>query len=494
MLEPIIYHVDEHQISPDLIADEAKIVIRELQRHGYKAYLVGGGVRDLCLGKRPKDFDIATSATPEQIKPLFRHCLLIGRRFRLAHVRFKKLTIEVATFRAGDTECEELIEHDNTWGSPHEDALRRDFTLNGLFYDLAEETVIDYVGGFKDLQQRVLKTIGDATVRFRQDPVRMIRLLKFQARYGELTIDSATLGSLQACRTEIVKSSSARLLEELLRMLESSHSAKFFHLMSAHGLLEPLMPHLENRMQHKEMRFFDYLRACDFMHATSSKKLSRDCILASVVWSLMESSLATNLEDRSQMARIHEVAMKTHEEIEAMKGALKHIPKRMKTSICSIIGLQARLSYTGFKETRSDFRRREKVLQHPSFLEALQLLELRALVDTRYSHACYFWLESYHAYRSGNLQYINFFDDEEGEEGAKPKEKKTSKRPALKKKAQDSQSQALFNKLPASGEQKNDPEHEESFGFGKESELKTPVMRALIPPPTRLLSTTIDEF
>ena len=176
-MQRIVYSTNDHQIDYNLIDPDALLVMQRLQEAGFTAYLVGGGVRDLLLKKIPKDFDISTSALPEEIKKLFpRNCILIGRRFRLADVRFGHKIIEVSTFRSGDNEGGSLIVHDNEWGTPEEDVLRRDFTINGLFYDPSNHTVIDYVGGWNDIQKKVLRTIGNAHYRFRQDPVRMIRL------------------------------------------------------------------------------------------------------------------------------------------------------------------------------------------------------------------------------------------------------------------------------------------------------------------------------
>ncbi len=178
------YPFESHSLPIDKIDPDALYVMEKLRAAGYVAYLVGGSVRDLLLNHIPKDFDISTSAEPEQIKKVFRNCILIGRRFRLAHIRFGKKIIEVATFRSGDPDTDALIIRDNKWGSPEEDALRRDFTINGLFYDPATQTIIDYVDGYPDIQKRIIRTIGQPFIRFRQDPVRMLRLLKFQARFN----------------------------------------------------------------------------------------------------------------------------------------------------------------------------------------------------------------------------------------------------------------------------------------------------------------------
>ena len=225
-MQPIIYTATEHRIKPSQIDKDALYVMAKLIQNGYVAYLVGGGVRDALMGKTPKDFDIVTSAKPEEIKRLFSNCLLIGRRFRLAHIRFGKKIIEVSTFRSGDINDSELILRDNSFGTPEEDVLRRDFTINGLFYDPKDHLVIDYVGGFEDLSKHLLKTIGNPTVRFKQDPVRMIRLLKFKARFNFNICKEAHL-ALDFCKEDILKSSPARLLEEFLRMLESGASLPF---------------------------------------------------------------------------------------------------------------------------------------------------------------------------------------------------------------------------------------------------------------------------
>src|SRR5207245_2507474 len=173
---PRILPRPEHTVSrKDIDADALKVLYR-LKNHGFKAYLVGGGVRDLLLGRKPKDFDIGTDAHPQQVKKLFRNCFVVGRRFRLCHVRFGRKVVEVSTFRrqAPPEEGDTLIRRDNTFGSPEEDAFRRDFTVNALFYDIASFSIIDYVEGLQDLEQRMIRTIGDPAVRFREDPVRML--------------------------------------------------------------------------------------------------------------------------------------------------------------------------------------------------------------------------------------------------------------------------------------------------------------------------------
>jgi poly(A) polymerase len=240
---PRILSRPEHNVSRKNIDPDALKVLYRLKNNGFVAYLVGGGVRDLLLEREPKDFDIGTSAHPQQVRKLFRNCFIVGRRFRLAHVRFGRKVIEVSTFRraaepeSGDT----LIRRDNTFGTPEEDAFRRDFTVNALFYDIANFSVIDWVHGIEDLTDRVIRTIGDPAVRFREDPVRMLRAVAIAARL-DFTIDRDTAEALRFLRGEIVRSSSARILEELYKILRQGRSRRTFEMLHEYGLLAYILP------------------------------------------------------------------------------------------------------------------------------------------------------------------------------------------------------------------------------------------------------------
>lgn len=233
-VEQIFGHID-----PD-----AMKVVRRLLQAGHEAYLVGGCVRDLYLGLTPKDFDVATSATPEAIRKTFRNSRVIGRRFKLAHVFFGPKIIETSTFRTAPPQQEDddvLITHDNEWGTVEDDARRRDFTINGLFYDVEERRVVDFVDGMDDLDRKVVRTIGDPELRFREDPVRMIRAIKFAARLG-FRIEEATWQALLDVAPDIVRSSRARLLEEIYKLLRSGASRRCFELLLEAGLLHRIMP------------------------------------------------------------------------------------------------------------------------------------------------------------------------------------------------------------------------------------------------------------
>jgi poly(A) polymerase len=224
-------------------------VLHRLSGAGYKAYLVGGSVRDLLLKRTPKDFDIATDAHPSALRRLFRNCRLIGRRFRLAHILFPEgKVVEVATFRRRpepvDPKAPELLmTSDNTFGTAHEDALRRDFTINGLFYNIADFSVIDYVGGLEDLEAGLIRTIGEPDIRFREDPVRMLRAVEFASRLG-FAITPDAYEAILDHRKEIVKSAPPRVTEELAQSLKGGHALTTFLLMRELGLLDALLPEL----------------------------------------------------------------------------------------------------------------------------------------------------------------------------------------------------------------------------------------------------------
>jgi len=240
---------DQHIISRKNISKAALRVLYRLNEAGYTAYLVGGAVRDLLLGMQPKDFDIATSATPDEVKKLFRNCRLIGRRFRLAHVVFGPEIIEVATFRGLGEEDGEGDRHivdgrimrDNIWGTIEEDAVRRDFRVNAMYYDISDFSVRDYVGGMQDLEDRMLRLIGDPATRYREDPVRMLRAARLAAKL-ELRIDAEAMAPFQTLGPLLAEAAPARLFDESLKMFFSGHGLKSFRMLEKCGLLKFLFP------------------------------------------------------------------------------------------------------------------------------------------------------------------------------------------------------------------------------------------------------------
>ncbi len=254
-MEPRILARAEHPISRrDIDANVLKVLYR-LAGAGFEAYLVGGGVRDLMLSRRPKDFDVATSAHPQQVRDLFRNSRLIGRRFRLVHVFFGRQNVEVATFRKqaeaiADTD-DPLIRLDNTFGTPEEDAFRRDFTVNALFYSPLTFNVIDYPGGVDDLEARLIRTIGDPELRMREDPVRMMRAVRFAAKLG-FEIEPATRAAIGRHRADLAKASVPRLVDETYKTLGQPEAAHALVLMEQLGLLEYVIPILSTHLKSRD--------------------------------------------------------------------------------------------------------------------------------------------------------------------------------------------------------------------------------------------------
>ncbi|MCZ7682559.1 MAG: polynucleotide adenylyltransferase PcnB [Sandaracinaceae bacterium] len=357
--EPEVYEVS---VPHENIDDDALKVIRRLRRYGHHAFLVGGGVRDLLLGVPPKDFDIATSARPNEVRALFRNCRVIGRRFRLAHILFAGgKVIEVATFRRDPLEAfdqaegefaEEmeaqsepaearrredvdlLIRHDNVFGEPHEDALRRDFTINGLFYDSEARAVIDYVGGMKDVERRVVRTIGAPDVRFREDPVRILRAIKFSARL-DLGIDPDVYDAMVAQREELSRAARPRLLEEVLRLLRGGAAHRSFWLMWETGCLGVLIPQLAVHLDDDSeaaRRLWGRLDAVDTLKKAGALP-SDSVLLAALLLGPLEETLT-----------IHKDPLGAYEALMGDVGETLAIPRRMKERVRNVVLSQRRLA------------------------------------------------------------------------------------------------------------------------------------------------------
>ena len=363
--QPVIY---DRPIPSARMDEDALKVLRRLKRHGHRAYLVGGGVRDLLMDRKPKDFDIATDARPQEVRDLFRNCRVIGRRFRLAHILFSGgKVIEVATFRqdpsaeldseddAGETGLSQrsaldekarrdlLIRRDNVFGEPHEDALRRDFTINGLFYDSETNEVIDYVGGLRDLEHRVIRTIGDPDVRFREDPIRILRALKFSARL-DLGIDPRVHQSMVAHRGEITKAARPRLFEEVLRLLRGGAARRSFWLAWEMGVLDVLLPELSAFFADEPygaQQTFRRLAAIDARVARAA--LPSDAIL---LCALLLGPMSEGMRAAGSPASVFERTV--HPWVETMA-----IPRRVKDRMRVISLVQGRLRANKFKPVRT---------------------------------------------------------------------------------------------------------------------------------------------
>jgi poly(A) polymerase len=367
----------EHPISRRDIDPDALKVLYRLRQFDHVAYLVGGSVRDLLLGRRPKDFDIGTSAHPYQVKKLFRNCWIIGRRFRLAHVRFGPKVIEVATFRRqlqpgeevvqdgvpapdpSTPEGEHLIHHDNTFGTPEEDAFRRDFTINALAYDIATFSIIDYVGGLEDLRAGVVRSIGNPEVRLREDPVRMLRAIALAARL-QFTIDEPVLDAIRTYRQEIAQSSAPRLLEEYYKILRAGASERTFRMLAEVGLLEPISTELHRGATDPLWRSLSALDSYRHRFESIPDTLTNAILLGSLLVPLGTSVAGGRSRDH--------VPGSTQDA--PRLGALP-LARRDIERLRQILALQRRLRDVGAS------RRAQRALVHRSlFLEALTWLEI----------------------------------------------------------------------------------------------------------------------
>jgi poly(A) polymerase len=320
---------DVHGIDPNLVDERALNVVNTLQQGGFEAYIVGGAVRDLLVGLRPKDFDVATSATPEQVKALFRRAFIIGRRFRIVHVVYGRgrehEVIEVSTFRAyldnaaaeqvaGNerTSRSELagMQHavdstgrvlrDNVWGPQEEDAARRDFSINAMYYDPKRQVVVDYHGGFKDVKKRTIRMIGDAAVRYREDPVRIIRAVRFSAKLGALgfTIDPKTAAPLVKSQELLADVPQSRLFDEMLKLLQTGHSIATIEQLKALGMATGIYPLLDVVVQRADQPFVRAALQDTDRRVGEGKPVAPSFLLACVLWADVRDGWAARIEKR----------------------------------------------------------------------------------------------------------------------------------------------------------------------------------------------------
>jgi poly(A) polymerase len=387
MADPTIIARSDHNLSRSAIDPDALKVLGRLRQFDHVAYLVGGSVRDLLLERRPKDFDIGTSAHPHEVKRLFRNCWIIGRRFRLVHVKFGTKTIEVATFRRQLSE-QELVEQetaareaaeqaealepgrrdrphahprDNTFGTPEEDAFRRDFTVNALFYDIATFSIIDYTGGLEDLRARVIRSIGDPNVRFEEDPVRMLRAVVLAARL-DFTIDPDVVDAIRSHAPLIAKASQARLLEEFYKILRSGASERAFRQLLEVGLLEHLAPEL---VRDEGQALWPSLLALDaYRHRF-------DAIPESMTNSiLLGTLLVPHGFSAGRRPRRFEDGTEPERDPPAMLGRMQ-LPRRDIERLRQVLGLQRRLL-----DLEASPRARRALIHRGPFNEAMTWLDI----------------------------------------------------------------------------------------------------------------------
>ncbi|MDI3439832.1 polynucleotide adenylyltransferase PcnB [Erwinia aphidicola] len=383
---------DSHNISRKDISENALKVLYRLNKAGFEAYLVGGGVRDLLLGKKPKDFDVTTNATPDQMRKLFRNCRLVGRRFRLAHVMFGPEIIEVATFR-GHHEAEQpvaddrnssqrgqngMLLRDNIFGSIEDDAQRRDLTINSLYYSVADFTVRDYVGGLSDLQQGIIRMIGDPETRYREDPVRMLRVVRFAAKL-DMSIAPETGEPIPRLATLLNDIPPARLFEETLKLLQAGYGHQTYLKLREYQLFQPLFPIItryftEQGDSNMEKMILQVLKNTD-NRIHNQMRVNPAFLFAAMFW-YPQLEAAQKIAQESGLVYYDAFALSMNDVLDEACRSLA-IPKRITTLVRDIWQLQLRLS-------RRHGKRAWKLMEHPKFRAAYDLLALRAEVENNH--------------------------------------------------------------------------------------------------------------
>ncbi len=398
--EAMIFERAEHPISRSQMSRNAVKVLNRLHQAGYGAYLVGGGVRDLMLEREPKDFDVATDATPEEVKALFRNCRLIGRRFRLAHVHFGREIIEVATFRSGQDGSESsaeqtedgMILRDNQYGTLEEDAWRRDFTINALYYNIGDFSVVDYTGGVEDLEKGQIRLIGDPEQRYREDPVRMLRAVRFAVKLG-FQIEEETEAPIEPLGNLLEQIPQARLYEEFLKMFQAGQALETFEKLRHYDLFRYLFP-MTDRMLAEEEGNFPHtflMRALENtdLRVAQNKPITPAFLIASLLWENVrqhaEASQDTHPESGNRLpenVRLHRAGQDVLRE---QRKSLS-MPKRFAIMAQEIWELQPRF-------TRRRGRQPYRFMEHPRFRAAYDFLLLRAEVGEVEEEMAQWWTD-----------------------------------------------------------------------------------------------------
>jgi len=380
----------EHGVSRKNISKNALKVLYRLNEAGFEACLVGGGVRDLLLGLKPKDFDIATSASPEEVRALFRNCRLIGRRFRLAHVLFGREVIEVATFRAshrdgedGRTDDKGRIMRDNVFGGIAEDALRRDFTVNALYYDIKDYSIHDYAEGMADITARRLRLIGDPETRYKEDPVRMLRAVRFAAKLG-FDIAPEAEDPIAELSSELGDIPPARLFEEVLKLFHSGHAVESLGLLHEHCLLDYLFPHAAEKLADDDDAVWELLQRA--LHNTDQRIRSGKSVTPAFLYAVF---LWPDVSERygrwlSQGEAPMVAMQRAGDEALALQLTHTSLPKRFSMPMREIWMMQGRLlTYSG--------KRALRLLEHPRFRAGYDFLCLRAEIDPALQERSVWW-------------------------------------------------------------------------------------------------------
>ncbi len=378
----VVVDRSSHSISRRRIPENVLKVLYRLHRSGYRAYLCGGSVRDLLLNRPPKDFDVATDAHPMEIRRLFRNSRIIGRRFRLAHIIFQDMIVEVSTFRreperGTDENAELLITDDNTFGTPLQDARRRDFTINALFYNIADFSVIDYIGGLKDIDEKKVRVIGDPDIRFREDPVRMMRAVEFASRL-QFDIEHDTYEAILRHKHEILKASPPRVAEEILELLRRGWSRGAFRMMVEIGLLEPLLPEIYRAIAADRAPYFWKMLEVLDRTVQAGRKIPDAVLFAVLLLPWVVEELEAEERRRSGRMRIGEVLVFIRDLIQPLCARMA-LPAGTRHQIEQALETLWRLL-----EPPSDRRAQFRFIYREPFNDALALLELYAFSSGKY--------------------------------------------------------------------------------------------------------------
>jgi poly(A) polymerase len=393
--EPTIIPRAAHNVSRAEISKSALKVLYRLHNAGFKAFLVGGSVRDALLGLHPKDFDIATDAHPEEVKALFGNCRLIGRRFRLAHVRFGREIIEVATFRAASSleddpdvahDVEGRILRDNVYGKIEEDVWRRDFSCNALYYNIADFSIWDYVGGVEDIRNRRLVLIGDPDKRLREDPVRMLRAVRFAAKLG-FDIDDSVAEAIANRRKLLRNVPPARLFDEFLKLFQSGHAAVTFELLHRHKLFQELFPETQEELDRDEsfLRFVTAALQSTDRRVAEGQSVTPMFLLGVFMWAPVR-RLARRLQAQEKLSDSLALGIAA-EQVVSMQQSRVSMPRRFTSPMREMLALQPRF------DVRHG-RRGLKFLEHRRFRAAYDLMVLRAEAGEVDRETAEFWTEA----------------------------------------------------------------------------------------------------
>ncbi|MGF1909007.1 polynucleotide adenylyltransferase PcnB [Vibrio kasasachensis] len=374
----------EHNISRKQISDNALKVLYRLNGAGFEAYLVGGGVRDLLLSQIPKDFDIATNATPEQIRQLFKNCRLIGRRFRLAHIMFGRDVIEVATFRGHHQEPsknvamqskEGMLLRDNVYGSIDEDAERRDFTINAMYYNIANYAIHDYAGGIEDLEDKLIRLIGDPDTRYREDPVRMLRAIRFAVKL-DFDIEEDTAAPIEELSHLLKEIPAARLYEESLKMLQTGHGLETYHLMREYNLFQQLFPAVSEFFTEgyasKAEQMLDLVLDSTDIRVEEGKRINPAFMFAAMLWYPLLAKADELMESRNLCD--YDAVMEASNYILDEQVRSIAIPRRHTATIREIWQLQMRLP-------RRSGKRAFRLMELNKFRAGFDFLEMRGEIE-----------------------------------------------------------------------------------------------------------------